>query len=63
MFVAELRVHDILISIDGHRRYWVHGKMEHFRQALKYENIQIKEYVSVMPPICQGRHYIEAVKK
>lgn len=37
-FVAELRTHDIQISMDRRRRCWDNAKMEHFWWALKYED-------------------------
>ena len=47
MFVAELRAHGIQISIDGRGRCLDNAKMERFWWALKYEDIKIKEYVSL----------------
>ena len=45
-FVAELRAHGILISMDGRGRCLDNAKMERFWWALKYEDIKIKEYVT-----------------
>lgn len=45
VFVAELRNHEIQISMDGRGRCLDNAKMERFWWALKYEDIKIKEYV------------------
>ena len=46
-FVSELRNHHIQISMDGRRRCLDNAKMERFWWALKYEDINIKEYGSL----------------
>ena len=46
-FVAELRTREIQISMDGRRRCLDNAKTERFWWALKYEDIKIKEYVSL----------------
>ena len=46
-FIAELRTHGIQISMDGRGRCLDNAKMERFWWALKYEDIKIKEYVSM----------------
>ena len=57
-FVAELRAHGILISMDGRGRCLDNAKMERFWWALKYEDIKIKEYVS-LPQLRFGiMHYV-----
>ena len=57
-FVEELRAHGILISMDGRGRCLDNAKMERFWWALKYEDIKIKEYVS-LPQLRFGvQHYV-----
>ena len=57
-FVAELQAHGILISMDGRGRCLDNAKMERFWWALKYEDIKIKEYVS-LPQLRFGvQHYV-----
>ena len=57
-FVAELRYHGIQISMDGRGRCLDNAKMERFWWALKYEDIKIKEYVS-LPQLRFGvQHYV-----
>ena len=57
-FVTELRAHGILISMDGRGRCLDNAKMERFWWALKYEDIKIKEYVS-LPQLRFGvQHYV-----
>ena len=57
-FVAELRAHGILISMDGRGRCLDNAKMERFWWALKYEDIKIKEYIS-LPQLRFGvQHYV-----
>ena len=57
-FVEELRVHGILISMDGRGRCLDNAKMERFWWALKYADIKIKEYVS-LPQLRFGiQHYV-----
>jgi len=46
-FIAVLRAHNIQISMDGRGRCLDNAKMERFWWALKYEDIKIKEYVSL----------------
>jgi putative transposase len=46
-FIAVLRDHNIRISMDGKGRCLDNAKMERFWWALKYEDIKIKEYVSL----------------
>lgn len=46
-FIAALREHNIRISMDGKGRCLDNAKMERFWWALKYEDIKIKEYVSL----------------
>jgi putative transposase len=46
-FIAVLREHNIRISMDGKGRCLDNAKMERFWWALKYEDIKIKEYVSL----------------
>ena len=57
-FVTELRAHGILISMDGRGRCLDNAKMERFWWALKYEDIKIKEYIS-LPQLRFGvEHYV-----
>lgn len=57
-FIAELRAHDIQISMDGRGRCLDNAKMERFWWALKYEDLKIKEYVS-LPQLRFGvQHYV-----
>ena len=57
-FVTELRNHGIQISMDGRGRCLDNAKMERFWWALKYEDIKIKEYVS-LPQLRFGvQHYV-----
>ena len=57
-FIAELRTHGIQISMDGRGRCLDNAKMERFWWALKYEDIKIKEYVS-LPQLRFGvQHYV-----
>ena len=46
-FIAVLRDHNIRISMDGKGRCLDNAKMERFWWALKYEDIKIKEYMSL----------------
>ena len=57
-FLTELRNHGIQISMDGRGRCLDNAKMERFCWALKYEDIKIKEYVS-LPQLRFGvQHYV-----
>lgn len=57
-FIHELRGQDIQISMDGRGRCLDNAKMERFWWALKYEDIKIKEYVS-LPQLRFGvQHYV-----
>jgi len=57
-FIAELRQRGIRISMDGRGRCRDNAKMERFWWALKYEDIKIKEYVS-LPQLRFGvQHYV-----
>ena len=57
-FVPALRAHVILISMDGRVRCLDNAKMERFWWALKYEDIKIKEYIS-LPQLRFGvQHYV-----
>ena len=57
-FVSELRAHGIQISMDGRGRCLDNAKLERFYWALKYEDIKIKEYVS-LPQLRFGvQHYV-----
>ena len=46
-FVAALQARNIRVSMDGKGRCLDNAKMERFWWALKYEDIKIKEYVSL----------------
>ena len=52
-FTDELQRHSIRISMDGRGRCLDNAKMERFWWALKYEDIKIKEYVS-LPQLRRG---------
>ena len=57
-FIYELREYGIRISMDGRGRCLDNAKMERFWWALKYEDIKIKEYVS-LPQLRFGvQHYV-----
>ena len=57
-FIAELERLGIRISMDGCGRCRDNAKMERFWWALKYEDIKIKEYVS-LPQLRFGvQHYV-----
>lgn len=57
-FIAELERQGIRFSMDGHGRCRDNAKMERFWWALKYEDIKIKEYVS-LPQLRFGvQHYV-----
>ena len=57
-FVGKLRDYGVQISMDGRGRYLDNAEMERFWWALKYENIKIKEYVS-LPQLRFGvQHYV-----
>ena len=56
--VAELRSHDIRISMDGQGRCLDKANMECFWWALKYEDIKIKEYVSLLQLHFVVQHYV-----
>jgi putative transposase len=57
-FVGELRSCGTQISMDGRGRCLDNAKMERFWWALKYEDIKIKEYVS-LPQLRFGvQHYV-----
>ena len=56
-FISELQKHNIQISMDGRGRCRDNAKMERFWWALKYEDIKIKDYVS-LPQLRFGvQHY------
>ena len=58
-FIAELRTHGIQISMDGRGRCPDNAKMERFWWVLKYEDIKIKEYIS-LPQLRFGvQHYVD----
>jgi len=57
-FVSELRNHGIQISMDGRGRCLDNAKMERFWWALKYEDIKIKEYVSLQQLRFGVQHYV-----
>ena len=46
-FIKELQNNGIQISMDGHGRCRDNAKMKRFWWALKYEDIKIKDYVSL----------------
>jgi len=52
-FTNELKSHNIQISMDGRGRCLDNAKMERFWWALKYEDIKIREYVS-LPQLRRG---------
>lgn len=57
-FIDELKSYGIRISMDGRGRCLDNAKMERFWWALKYEDIKIKEYVS-LPQLRFGvQHYV-----
>lgn len=57
-FVSELQNFGVQISMDGRGRCLDNAKMERFWWALKYEDIKIKEYVS-LPQLRFGvQHYV-----
>ena len=57
-FVGELRNYGVKISMDGRGRCLDNAKMERFWWALKYEDIKIKEYLS-LPQLRFGvQHYV-----
>ena len=57
-FIDELKSYGIRISMDGRGRCLDNAGMERFRRALKYEDIKIKEYVS-LPQLRFGvQHYV-----
>ena len=57
-FIEELQRHNIQISMDGRGRCRDNAKMERFWWALKYEDIKIKDYVS-LPQLRFGvQHYV-----
>lgn len=57
-FTDVLKAHGIRISMDGRGRCLDNAKMERFWWALKYEDIKIKEYVS-LPQLRFGvQHYV-----
>jgi putative transposase len=57
-FIEELQQHNIQISMDGRGRCRDNAKMERFWWALKYEDIKIKDYVS-LPQLRFGvQHYV-----
>ena len=57
-FIAELERQGIQISMDGRGRCRDNARMERFWWALKYEDIKIKEYVS-LPQLRFGvQHYV-----
>lgn len=57
-FISELQKHNIQISMDGRGRCRDNAKMERFWWALKYEDIKIKDYVS-LPQLRFGvQHYV-----
>ena len=58
-FVAKLRAHGIQISMDRRGRCLDNAKMERFWWALKYEDIKIKEYVS-LPQLRFGVQHFQA---
>ena len=56
-FIEELQRHNIQISMDGRGRCRDNAKMERFWWALKYEDIKIKDSVS-LPQLRSGvQHY------
>ena len=57
-FISELRTHNISISMDGRGRCLDNAKMERFWWALKYEDIKIKEYVSLAQLRFGVQHYM-----
>ena len=57
-FISELQKHNIQISMDGRGRCRDNAKIERFWWALKYEDIKIKDYVS-LPQLRFGvQHYV-----
>ena len=57
-FIKELQKNEIQISMDRRGRYRDNAKMERFWWALKYEDIKIKDYVS-LPQLRFGvQHYV-----
>lgn len=56
-FIAELRKWGVQISMDGRGRCRDNAKMERFWWALKYEDIKIKEYVSLAQLRFGVQHY------
>lgn len=57
-FVGELRNYGVKISMDGRGRCLDNAKMERFWWALKYEDIKIKEYLSLPQLRCGVQHYV-----
>ena len=56
--INELQKNEIQISMDGRGRCRDNAKMERFWRALKYEDIKIKDYVS-LPQLRFGvQHYV-----
>ena len=57
-FIRELQKNGIQISMDGRRRCRDNAIMKRFWWALKYEDIKIKDYVS-LPQLRSGvQHYV-----
>ena len=57
-FISNLQKHNIQISMDGRRRCRDNAKMERLGWALKYEDIKIKDYIS-LPQLRFGvQHYV-----
>ena len=57
-FNNELQKNEIQISMDGRRRCRDNAKMERFWWALKYEDIKIKDYVSLPQLRSCVQHYV-----
>ena len=57
-FVGELRNYGVQISMDGRGRFLDNAKMERFWWALKYEDIKIREYVSLQQLRFGVQHYV-----
>ena len=57
-FVGELRNYGVQISMDGRGRCLDNAKMERFWWALKYEDIKIREYVSLQQLRFGVQHYV-----
>ncbi len=57
-FVGELRNYGVKISMDGRCRCLDNAKVERFGWALKYEDIKIKEYLSLPQLRFGAQHYV-----